>query len=248
MLRGVLGDSVFFDCLSTYAGSPAYRFGHATTEDFQAVCEMVSGRNLGTFFQQWVYDQYYPIYSYSYAQNAGTGETSVHVVQTQSALGRRPVFEMPLPLKFLYQGGGDTTVTVGDSLEAQTFSFILPHAIASMEFDPDGWILKTAQVVAVDDNAPPAQPGTYALEEPYPNPFNGETQIRYSVAGTGTGGTITLKVFDLLGREVATLVDGPAKQGRASVSWNAAGVASGVYLCRLQSGGFVETKRLLLIR
>lgn len=88
-------------------------------------------------------------------------------------------------------------------------------------------------------------PSAYALQQNYPNPFNPVTRIGYDLP---EGGRVTLKVFDLLGREVATLVDGDQEAGRKSVTWNAAGAGSGVYFYRLTAGSYSETRHLMLTR
>jgi aminopeptidase N len=257
MLRGVLGDTVFFNCLSTYAGNTAYRYGHATTENFRSVCEGVSGRDLGFFFTQWVYDQYYPMYEYRFTQNTTTGETSVLIHQTQSGLGRRAVFTMPVQLKFLISGGGDTTVTVWNDQEVQTFSFSIPQTIGSMEFDPDNWILKTAQVVAVAEEAAPGRPAAFALEQNYPNPFNPSTTIHFSLPFQGRAGVesatnashaVSLHVYDLLGRRVATLVDDVRGAGNYTVPFDAAGLASGMYFYKLVAGQYVAVRKMEVMR
>ncbi len=257
MLRGVLGDSVFFACLSTYAADSTFRYGHATTEDFQSVCESVSQRDLGFFFQQWVYDQYYPMYGYSYRQNTNTWETSVMIRQTQGSLGRRAVFIMPVQMKFLLQGGADTTVTIWNDQEVQSYQLTIPHLISSLQFDPDVWILKTAQLVAVNEGQPLGEPYRFALEQNYPNPFNPNTTIGFSVPpgrDLASGGQIsdfglvTLRIFDVLGREVATLVNEVKQPGAYTVQWEADNLASGIYVCRLESGGLVQSRKLLLLR
>jgi hypothetical protein len=92
---------------------------------------------------------------------------------------------------------------------------------------------------------PEESPHTYALEQNYPNPFNPSTTIEYGIQERGF---VTLKVFDILGREVATLVNGVEEPGYKTVRWDAGNVASGVYFYRLQSGSFVGTKKLLLLR
>jgi hypothetical protein len=83
------------------------------------------------------------------------------------------------------------------------------------------------------------------LDQNYPNPFNAQTQISYTV---GSRQSIVLKMYDVLGREVATLVDEPKDAGTHSVTWDAAGLPSGVYYYRLEAGGYVATKKLVLIR
>jgi hypothetical protein len=79
----------------------------------------------------------------------------------------------------------------------------------------------------------------------YPNPFNPTTTIRYDVKTTGF---VSLKVFDVLGREVATLVNGTVAAGSYSTVWNAGELPSGVYLCRMDATNFTQTKKLMMLK
>ncbi|MBI4547123.1 MAG: T9SS type A sorting domain-containing protein [Ignavibacteriae bacterium] len=88
-------------------------------------------------------------------------------------------------------------------------------------------------------------PITFNLSQNYPNPFNPVTVIRYQIP---VSSRVTLKVYNLLGQEVAVLVDGMQEAGYKSVELNANKIASGVYFYRLQAGTFVETKKLLLLK
>jgi hypothetical protein len=84
------------------------------------------------------------------------------------------------------------------------------------------------------------------LSQNYPNPFNPETRIAYRV---GSRQPVVLKIYDLLGREVATLVNETRDPGDYEVVWDATGHASGVYYYRITAGGnVVETKKLVLLR
>lgn len=83
------------------------------------------------------------------------------------------------------------------------------------------------------------------LAQNYPNPFNPSTTIRYVLPAASA---VTLAVYTTLGQEVATLVRGEKEAGYHEVTFDAAGLASGVYLCRLSSGTYVDTKKLLLVR
>jgi hypothetical protein len=100
--------------------------------------------------------------------------------------------------------------------------------------------------------APPASvPAAFLLEQNYPNPFNPTTTILYAVPG-GVGVSrvtgMSLRVFDVLGRLVATLADGPVAPGTHAVTFDGSGLASGVYFYRLQAGEFVATRRMFVIR
>ncbi len=100
---------------------------------------------------------------------------------------------------------------------------------------------QTTSVGGVSSNIPE----NYSLNQNYPNPFNPTTQIKYQLP---TISYVTLKVYDLLGREVATLVDGVEEPGYKSVQFNGSGFSSGVYFYRLEAGGFVASKKLLLLK
>jgi hypothetical protein len=93
-------------------------------------------------------------------------------------------------------------------------------------------------------------PKDFSLSQNYPNPFNPSTTIGFALP---TSGRVVLKVYDLLGREMATLLDGQRAAGTYNLSFNAAEYSSGVYLYRLSALGndgrkFVSTKRLTLIK
>ncbi len=95
-----------------------------------------------------------------------------------------------------------------------------------------------------------AMPETFALFQNFPNPFNPSTQIRYAV---GTDSRTSLRVYDILGREVTTIVDGWQPAGEYSVIWNgrnSAGeeVSSGVYICRLEAGAYSAARMMILMR
>jgi hypothetical protein len=83
------------------------------------------------------------------------------------------------------------------------------------------------------------------LDQNYPNPFNPSTVISYQLSAVSP---VTLSVYDVLGKEVATLVDGVQSAGSHTVRFDGSSLRSGVYFYRIQAGAFSETKKLLLIR
>ncbi len=96
-----------------------------------------------------------------------------------------------------------------------------------------------------DVAASPAVPQEFRLEQNYPNPFNPSTTIGFWIQDVRF---VSLKVFDVLGREVATLVNEVKQPGRYEATWDATHQASGVYLYQLKTDGFVATKRMILLK
>lgn len=92
---------------------------------------------------------------------------------------------------------------------------------------------------------PLAAPIFFALHQNYPNPFNPQTVIRYQLPFPSR---VSLKVYNVLGREVAALVDGEMNPGEHHVSWDAARYPGGIYFYRLSANNFVETKKLVLVK
>ncbi|MBK9096606.1 MAG: T9SS type A sorting domain-containing protein [bacterium] len=105
-------------------------------------------------------------------------------------------------------------------------------------------ILGSSSVSGIDDSENYI-PDTYVLYQSYPNPFNPTTTIKYSLPNSDV---VSLKVFDILGREVAVLVNEYKPSGTYAAEFNASEFASGVYFYRLQSGNFVQTKKMVLIK
>ena len=91
-------------------------------------------------------------------------------------------------------------------------------------------------------------PAKYDLAQNYPNPFNPITSIGYQISDVGSPVHTTLKVYNVLGQEVANLVDEPKEAGYHRVSWEASGMASGVYFYRLTAGDFRATRRMVLMK
>jgi hypothetical protein len=101
----------------------------------------------------------------------------------------------------------------------------------------------TAQFVSVA--AGQSVPAEFSLGQNHPNPFNPATTIGFSLPQAHR---VTIKVFDILGQEVATLLDEEVPAGSFTVTWNATKAASGIYFYRIVAGDFVQTKRMVLMR
>jgi aminopeptidase N len=252
MLRGVVGDSTFFDLMRTYSSHPSVSYGVAVTEDFQAIAESVYGQSLNYFFQQWIYGEKYPVYSLSWSKTSiGGNMYQINLNITQTVNPNPAYFTMPVQIKFNF-ASSDTIVTLFNNAQSQDFQFDVVGNPVSINFDPGNWILKTLQsVTEVEDMY---QPLSYSLEQNYPNPFNPSTTIKFQIANSGL---TSLKVYDLLGKEVATLVNEEMPAGSHQVEFNSHSglpsgevrdLNSGVYFYKIESGNYTETKKMVLIK
>ena len=147
MLRHVVGDTEFFNILRTYYASALHQYGTATTEGFQAVCEQVSGLDLEKFFHQWIHEEFYPVYSYSWTVNvSGSGyDIDLEIRQEQT----NHIFWMPIDVT-VTTSTGEQTFVVWDSLASQSFRLSTNTMPIGIELDRDDWILKRIQEPFVD--------------------------------------------------------------------------------------------------
>ncbi len=137
----------------------------------------------------------------------------------------------------------------GNSNSVKTYSFIDSEinsgrlAYRLRQIDNDG-SFEYSNEIEVDFNLPIK----YELIQNYPNPFNPSTKIRYSIPNVRSGLAQTvLKVYDVLGNEIATLVNEYKPAGSYEVTFDASSLSTGVYFYKLQSGSFVETKKMILL-
>jgi aminopeptidase N len=239
MLRGVVGDSAFFNILKDYVNDPALSYSTVVTEDLQRVSQQVSGRNLNYFFQQWVYGENYPAYSISWDKSRrsdGLYDVTVTVSQKQNT--NPAFFTMPVDIK-ISNSKSDTTFTVFNNAQVQSFSFIVNNNPSMVTFDPDNKILKDKKG---DD---PVESIDFRLMQNYPNPFNPQTKIMYMIKEYSE---VNLRVYDLLGREVAKLVSDKKHPGTYEVAFIANNMASGVYVYKLDAGGLSESRKMVFLK
>ncbi len=251
-LRHVVGDSTFFEIMHDYPNDPQFAFKDATTEQFRDYCEMKSGMDLDFFFQQWIYEAYYPVYEWGYSHYLQGSQDFLHVQidQKQNLSGYNHLYKMPIDLVVSYSNGQKDTLVVWDSLQTQTFEIPINGTPTVVTFDPDKWILKQAsqiQVTGIGDDIDLTS--TFELYQNFPNPFNATTWIPF---GLDTSGQVKLEIYDITGRKVRTLIDGFYQQGDV-VKWDGRDdqnrvVASGVYVYQIRFQDRMLSKKMLMVR
>jgi hypothetical protein len=116
---------------------------------------------------------------------------------------------------------------------------------------PDVWVIRLSPEGATGiKNEIVSLPESFSLEQNYPNPFNPTTNIKYSIpsAGTSLMKFVQLKVYDILGNEVVTLVNEEKQAGRYEVKFDGSGLSSGIYLYKLTAGDFSQVRKLVLLK
>ena len=240
MLLGVLGDSIFFECMQKYATDPRVAYGTATTETFQKICEESSNMKLDWFFEQWVYRGGRPDYEAQWSvSKAAPFITTLQIRQINAEL-----FKMPLKVH-LSGEGMDTLFTVWDSLAFQQFEMITDQIPDNLEIDPDKWVLKTLSLVQVES----ILPDQFEVSQNFPNPFNPETRILISLPNSKL---ITFEVFNILGEKVYEEVK-EYSAGYQTILWrgnsnHGYAVPSGMYFYRISSDTFTTVKKMVLLR
>jgi aminopeptidase N len=232
MLRGIAGDSAFFDGMRLYANRFAH--GNASTDEFRIAMEETADTTLGWFFDEWVYGRGYPQYHYSwrYQQQGDSFEVHLEIEQVQV---NSSLFIMPMTVRIT--AGGDRDFSIVDSLRVQAFDFQTPQIPIGLTLDPENWILDSSNVIAgTDEPEGPGLPLAVDIESVYPNPFNGAATIEFSVRGDLQD--VRLQIYDIEGRLVRKLLGRHLAPSRYRVTWTGRDddgreVASGIYFIRL---------------
>lgn len=154
--------------------------------------------------------------------------------------------------------------------QTSTFAELLLHAAPTLRTDANGWTIFLGRCYEAGVTTYPPESGNrtnfyiathswtgtdvgeengvpvaFSLKQNYPNPFNPKTNIEYSV---NAAGPVSIKVYDMVGREVATIVDRHHAAGRYETVLDASSLASGVYVYRMLAGNFVETRKMALVK
>ena len=139
------------------------------------------------------------------------------------------------------ENSDDTNYTYPLSISSGTFT--IDGSRLGTGYACQGW-LRAPGASIVRDN-PGSLPHTYSLFQNYPNPFNPTTTITFSLPQQSF---VSLKVFDVTGRELSTIISDQLEAGIYTRQWNAANLSSGVYFYRLNAGSFTATKKFLLLK
>jgi aminopeptidase N len=246
MLRYELGDDDFFGALRAFLAGP-YRFGTVTTDQFREALELYLGKDLSSFFEQWVYGEGHPEWTIRYAV-----QPSGNNYRTWMRLSQEPTnpsvsfFDQTLQIR-LAGDSADTVITVKPEMNHHELEILLPFRPGIPEIDPESNLITgNKDYIQVGfGNRESQLPAVSRLLTNYPNPFNPETIIPYEIAAAGQ---VAIEVFDILGRKIATLKDESVTAGFHEVRWDGAGIPSGIYLVQLRTGGVTDILKITLLK
>ncbi|MBI4719632.1 MAG: T9SS type A sorting domain-containing protein [Chitinivibrionia bacterium] len=244
MLRHLLGDADFFESLREY--HEAYRFGSAATDGFRAVCERVSSKDLGWFFDEWVYHAGYPEYELSW-WNASVGSAHAVALRVRQVQQNAPVFTMPIDVR-IGTAAGDTLVRLDISSADELFTIPVESEPSEIAFDPDNWVLKT--VHESPSSAPFGVPRNDLSVCVSPNPGSGSS-IRFDFF-LPQASFVEIEVYDALGRKIANVLRETRTRDWNTAFWSAEvdgqTRGSGVYFYRLRAGRKSAEGQITLVR
>ena len=241
MLRGVLGDSIFFESLQSYASNDSLAYDAVTTENFKLVCESKSGLDLEAFFQQWIYGEYYPKYSLDWT-TTDANDLTIYIQQEQIWQN----FKMPIDLK-IFMDTDTVSLKVENQGAYQEYTFNdLNGVVQRVELDPDNWILKEVQYLNISEQLPSYS--QLLMYPAYPNPFNPKINVNYFIPEVMGETQSSIYIYDLNGKRIDTIKPQKSYPGLNKISWNAINQASGTYFIQINANNKLYTQKIQLIK
>jgi aminopeptidase N len=246
MLRGIVGDTVFFRILKSYIADSALAYNVAITMDFQKVAETVSGLSLDYFFNEWIYGENYPQYGLTWKYTPASGNLyNVTLNLSQPNNSFPSYFTMPVKIK-ISTSVMDTIFTILNNQQTQRFSFTVLGKPVGLILDPDNYIMKSLDVIDIPDDL---KPPSYQLKQNYPNPFNPATKIEFSIP---VSSLVTIKVYNELGQQIAQLMNEEKRPGNYSVQFSSIQgnktLPSGIYIYKITAGTYSESKKMMILK
>jgi aminopeptidase N len=254
MLRYVLGDTVFFNCMKSYATDTLYKYKSAVTDDFTAKISSVAGQNLSWFIDEWVKQPNHPVYQNTYSIiyiSPGNYQLKFFAKQTQT---NSAFHKMPIVLKVSFTSGNDSLLNIMNDANNQEFNFYFNRQPTTLLFDPNNDIvIKSATTSIGIKEITNEIPTEYKLFQNFPNPFNPSTKIKFSIPQhtpypLSRGENVSLKIYDITGKEIATLVNEALQPGMYEVTFDGTNLPSGIYFYRFSAGDFSDVKKLILLK
>ncbi len=242
MLRGIIGDEMFFKTLQNYLVSPV-AYNSATTEDFQKVAEQTTGLNLAYFFKEWVYGENYPKYSFGWTSaKKADGSSTVNVKVTQTKNTNPEYFAMPVDIKIISSQGESVTTVFIDKASQDIEIPNIKGDISQLIFDPENKILKDANEAKITPTG--KEPVSELIEwHISPNPTTSEALVNFALKQNTS---IQIAVYDVLGRKIKELPEEKLSADSYIRSIKLNDLSAGNYIVRIGFGNYSQAKVLVV--
>lgn len=213
MLRYKLGDTNFFQALKNYLADPELAYAFAKTPQLQEHLEAASGTDLTEFFNDWIYNQGYPVYTIT-VENTETGKARVIINQEQTN-SSVSYFEMPVPIRLIGPEGETQDYILENTTNGQEFIVDVPFFATDALYDPEKNIISRNSTISVF--------GDYFTPYLSPNPVN--TILNASIPdGVAAKEAV---IFNAIGQKIM--------ETNGQSAWDVSALATGVYFMRLQT-------------
>lgn len=226
MLRWKLGDAVFFQAIKNYLADPNLAFKYAVTNDLKAHLEAASGLSLTEFFNDWVYNQGYPMYDITVQGTSGQVTVTINQSQSHPSVD---YFEMPVPLRFYGTGGQVLDVTLDNTFDGETFQVNVPFTIQNFDFDPDVHLISKNNSTSLG-TTPVSELARVKL---FPNPSASSLQVLLPL-----GVSLKSAVFHNQLGQVVLKTDG-------QTTWDVSKLAAGVHFVTLETDAGSQTLKFI---
>lgn len=226
MLRFKMGDTAFFQALRNYLADTNLAYNYAVTTDLIGHLETVYGSDLDEFFNDWIYNQGYPIYDIT-VSNMGNGQALFTVNQSQSDASVS-YFEMPVPVRVYGANGEQLDVVLDNTFNGQTFVRNVPFTVIAADFDPDKHIISANSTTTLSASA-------FELDKAItvaPNPAVSEITVEIPTSIT----LESIAVYNHLGQIVST---------QTAPSFSVAELASGVFFLEIKTSEGTFHKKMI---
>ncbi|MEI6682404.1 MAG: M1 family aminopeptidase [Bacteroidota bacterium] len=243
-LRYVLGDSLFFKAMHDYATDTALMFRHAVTADFAAKVSQSAGQDLSWFFNEWVYSPNHPVYHNTFEIDSLAADSWKVTLLVNQLQTNPDFFKMPVEFLVSFSNQTDTLVREMNDVNHQAYSFIFTKKPVAVTFDPYRNIL-LKQAATIYSVKPQGKASGFILCQNEPNPFSGSTVVSYRVP---VAARVNISVMDSYGRLINCPVNCRQQPGLYRIELANLLLSPGVYVVRMTSGNFSDSKKMVVVR